>query len=125
MATSRLYAAEALERLVREIFQALGAPPIPAAESARHLLRSNLSGHDSHGVIRMAQYVAQSEAGEIAPSAAACRDARNRGHGIDRRAAKPRPVFHHVRYGLGDRPSAPAWDRRRRYPALRAYRAAR
>jgi LDH2 family malate/lactate/ureidoglycolate dehydrogenase len=69
MAASRLYCADTLEKLVREIFQALGALPAPASESARHLLRSNLSGHDSHGVIRMAQYVAQTEAGEIAPSA--------------------------------------------------------
>jgi len=69
MAASRLYSAGPLEKLVREIFEALGAPPAPAAESARHLLRSNLSGHDSHGVIRMAQYAAQTEAGEIAPSA--------------------------------------------------------
>jgi hydroxycarboxylate dehydrogenase B len=65
MAASRLYAAETLERLARKIFEALGALPAPAAESACHLLRSNLSGHDSHGVIRMAKYVAQTEAGEM------------------------------------------------------------
>jgi uncharacterized oxidoreductase len=69
MTGSLLYAAEALETLVRQIFEALGTPRASAAESARHLLRANLSGHDSHGVIRMPQYVAQTEAGEIAPSA--------------------------------------------------------
>ncbi len=58
---------EALESLVHGVFSAMGAPLEPAAESARHLVRSNLSGHDSHGVIRVAQYVAQTAAGDIAP----------------------------------------------------------
>src|SRR3954464_685594 len=53
---------EPLESLVRSVFLALGAPPEPAAESARHLIRANLSGHDSHGVIRVPQYAAQAAA---------------------------------------------------------------
>src|SRR5436309_5677793 len=59
---------EPLESLVRSVFLALGAPPEPAAESARHLIRANLSGHDSHGVIRVPQYAAQAGAGDLAPA---------------------------------------------------------
>jgi LDH2 family malate/lactate/ureidoglycolate dehydrogenase len=40
-----------------------------AEEVARHLVRANLSGHDSHGVIRLPQYVGRIESGEIVASA--------------------------------------------------------
>ena len=47
----------------------MGADTEIATEVSRHLVRSNLSGHDSHGVIRVPQYVAQAENGELDPTA--------------------------------------------------------
>ena len=61
--------AQDLEPFARGIFEAVGTEPDIAGVVAGHLVRSNLSGHDSHGVIRLMQYVAQIEEGEIAPSA--------------------------------------------------------
>ncbi len=51
------------------VFAAMGAPPDIAAEVAGHLVRANLSGHDSHGVIRMSQYVSEADRGELQPAA--------------------------------------------------------
>ncbi|HYL82223.1 MAG TPA: Ldh family oxidoreductase, partial [Candidatus Acidoferrum sp.] len=51
------------------MFQAVGADHDVAAEVARHLVRANLSGHDSHGVIRVAKYIAQCDRGELTPAA--------------------------------------------------------
>jgi uncharacterized oxidoreductase len=61
--------AEALEEFARQVFRAAGADEEVAAEVARHLVRASLAGHDSHGVIRIPQYVAQIDAGEIVPAA--------------------------------------------------------
>ena len=47
---------EALEPFARDLFVALGTPHAHAAEVARHLVHSNLAGHDSHGVMRIPQY---------------------------------------------------------------------
>ena len=58
-----------LEPFARSVLTAAGTAPDIAGVVAGHLVRSNLSGHDSHGVIRVTQYVAQIEAGEIVPSA--------------------------------------------------------
>jgi len=63
--------AEPLREFVEAVVQAMGAPPPVAAEVACHLVRANLSGHDSHGVIRLAQYVTQADRGELVPSATA------------------------------------------------------
>jgi uncharacterized oxidoreductase len=49
--------AASLERLTRDIFAARGVPPDDAAWIAALLVRANLRGHDSHGVIRIPQYV--------------------------------------------------------------------
>lgn len=57
--------AAGLEAFARRVFGALGADEDVAAEVARHLVRANLSGHDSHGVIRVPQYVEQAKAGEV------------------------------------------------------------
>lgn len=69
MAMMLICPAEPLTEFVARVFQATGAEPDVAAEVALHLVRSNLSGHDSHGVIRVAQYVGQIGKGEIVPSA--------------------------------------------------------
>jgi LDH2 family malate/lactate/ureidoglycolate dehydrogenase len=47
----------------------MGAEPDVAAEVARHLIRANLSGHDSHGVIRISQYVKEADRGGLDPAA--------------------------------------------------------
>lgn len=60
---------EALQAFCAAVFRKLGADPEVADEVARHLVRANLSGHDSHGVIRVAQYVAEADRGELVPSA--------------------------------------------------------
>lgn len=60
---------EPLERLAREIFQAITVPPAGAAWMATLLVRANLRGHDSHGVIRVPQYVASWRKQESDPRA--------------------------------------------------------
>jgi uncharacterized oxidoreductase len=64
-------APDELERLARRVFEAWGAPADVAATVAGHLVGANLAGHDSHGVIRIAQYAAEQEAGTLVPSARA------------------------------------------------------
>ncbi len=49
------------------ILAAAGAPDDVAAKVAGWLVNSNLSGHPSHGVIRVAQYVDQMQSGEYQP----------------------------------------------------------
>ncbi|HLZ07161.1 MAG TPA: Ldh family oxidoreductase, partial [Chloroflexota bacterium] len=61
--------AGALQSFVEKIVRAMGADDDIALVVARHLVRSNLSGHDSHGVIRIPWYVAETDAGSLAPSA--------------------------------------------------------
>jgi uncharacterized oxidoreductase len=62
----RVRAAE-LEQLTVAIFQAVGAPEAEAEVVGRHLVDANLAGHDSHGVLRVPQYVAEIRAGKIRP----------------------------------------------------------
>ena len=69
MAESYICLPEPLTAFVRDVFRAMGADAEIAGEVARHLVRANLSGHDSHGVIRVPQYVAQAESGELDPAA--------------------------------------------------------
>ncbi|MYD09404.1 MAG: Ldh family oxidoreductase [Chloroflexi bacterium] len=61
--------AEPLERLTRDIFAAAGAPPDIAVVVAESLVTTNLFGHDSHGVLRVKQYVDMMRAGKIKPAA--------------------------------------------------------
>ncbi len=60
---------ESLEMLGRDIFQAIGVPAAGAEWMARLLVRANLRGHDSHGVIRIPQYIASWKKGEANPTA--------------------------------------------------------
>ena len=57
--------AATLERLTQDIFVARGVPSEDAAFIAAMLVRANLRGHDSHGVIRVPQYVANLKAGTL------------------------------------------------------------
>ena len=61
--------AERLHESIREVFQACGAPADDAAIVADHLVAANLRGVDSHGVIRVAQYVEEILDGQIIPGA--------------------------------------------------------
>ena len=61
--------AEALEAFASSIFTAMGAAEEVAAEVARHLVLSNLSGHDSHGLLRIPQYVELADSGALVASA--------------------------------------------------------
>src|SRR5262245_5100563 len=58
-----------LREFVDTVAQRMGADADVAAELARHLVGSNLAGHDSHGVIRVPQYVGDSDRGTLVPSA--------------------------------------------------------
>ena len=61
--------ARPLREFVAGVARGMGADPDVAAELARHLVGSNLAGHDSHGVIRVPQYVGDADQGPIVPSA--------------------------------------------------------
>jgi uncharacterized oxidoreductase len=56
-----------LEALATRIFAALGVPAGDAAWVARLLVRANLRGHDSHGVIRVPQYAGSIRKGDTNP----------------------------------------------------------
>src|SRR4051812_10819416 len=58
-----------LTRYVQSIFSAYGAEEDIARTVAESLVFSNLKGHDSHGVIRVTDYVGAVERGRIVPSA--------------------------------------------------------
>ena len=60
--------AQPLEQLTRNIFAAAGAPADIAAVVAESLVTTNLFGHDSHGVLRVKQYVSMIRAGMIKPA---------------------------------------------------------
>jgi uncharacterized oxidoreductase len=60
---------EPLESLACDVFRAITVPPAGAAWMAKLLIRANLRGHDSHGVIRVPQYVASWKKGEADPKA--------------------------------------------------------
>jgi uncharacterized oxidoreductase len=50
-----------------DVFQAVGAPPDEAAIVADHLVTASLLGYDTHGVVRISQYVQEVEKGMICP----------------------------------------------------------
>jgi hydroxycarboxylate dehydrogenase B len=61
--------AETLEEFAARTFVAAGTPEDLAAHVARHLVKANLSGHDSHGVIRVPAYVSQIGSGRLVADA--------------------------------------------------------
>ncbi len=69
MAGYRIVAAADLEHLAQAIFASASTPDAIAHHVARHLVRANLSGHDSHGVLRIPQYVQFIDEGMIRPAA--------------------------------------------------------
>ena len=61
--------AECLQGYLKTVFVALGAPDAAANRISSSLVLSNLVGHDSHGAIRVPQYVRFVNEGRIDPRA--------------------------------------------------------
>jgi uncharacterized oxidoreductase len=59
-----------LREFAAKIFEACGSPPVEAFIVADHLITANLMGFDSHGIIRIPEYVALVRNGSITPGAA-------------------------------------------------------
>jgi hydroxycarboxylate dehydrogenase B len=57
-----------LEAITRRIFHAAGSDESEAAIVANHLVEANLAGHDSHGVIRTADYLDGVKSGVVLPN---------------------------------------------------------
>ncbi|MCS7020477.1 MAG: Ldh family oxidoreductase [Gemmataceae bacterium] len=62
-----VFSADTLRQLCQVIFQAAGVPPAEADVVARSLVQANLCGHDSHGVLRVPQYVTSLRQGVYRP----------------------------------------------------------
>ena len=58
-----------LQRFTRDLFMAAGTPQHIAEDVAEILLKANLAGHDSHGVLRIPSYLEGIESGGIIPAA--------------------------------------------------------
>ena len=58
-----------LQSFVTDLFCASGVPDDEAAVVAESLLAANLRGHDSHGVVRVRDYLRQLETGELVAGA--------------------------------------------------------
>jgi LDH2 family malate/lactate/ureidoglycolate dehydrogenase len=59
------FKAEDLQRLTEEIFRREGAPEEAVKILAGHLIRANLAGMDSHGVIRIPHYIELMRSGTV------------------------------------------------------------
>jgi hydroxycarboxylate dehydrogenase B len=57
--------AKALEAFVADIFAATGCSKDEGGRIGRYLVSANLSGHDSHGVVRVPRYASQKKAGTV------------------------------------------------------------
>lgn len=60
---------QALKKLAVQIFVAAGTPEDIADHVCEHLLQANRAGHDSHGMMRVPEYVRWIEEGRMNPSA--------------------------------------------------------
>ena len=59
--------AKALEAFVADIFASAGCSTEEGARIGRYLVSANLSGHDSHGVVRVPRYAIQKKNGTVLP----------------------------------------------------------
>ena len=64
-----VFTTEFLTRTSSDIFSAAGMRQDEARIVAELLVEANCAGHDSHGVIRIPQYLGQLAAGDIVPDA--------------------------------------------------------
>ena len=69
MVETRNFTAPHLHAITRQIFMAAGAPHHIADSVAEVLVNANLSGHDSHGVLRIPQYLGWIADGSLQPAA--------------------------------------------------------
>ncbi len=65
----RLFPPKKFESIGTALFEAAGAPAAEARLVARSLVRSSLAGHDSHGVMRIPEYLRLVEQGTLRPGA--------------------------------------------------------
>lgn len=68
MPTPHLVHHQDLTNLSRQILVAAGASPANADAITQHLVDANLCGHDSHGVIRLAEYIADIDLANLNPA---------------------------------------------------------
>ncbi|MAG36727.1 MAG: hypothetical protein CL878_10875 [Dehalococcoidia bacterium] len=66
MAETHFIAAPTLEAYATDLLVAVGTPAATARHVAEHMVLASLSGHDSHGVIRMPYYIDSVENGSYA-----------------------------------------------------------
>ena len=64
-----VFTPEYLHKVTYHIFVAKGTPEAEADTVARHLVKANLTGHDSHGVIAIPTYAQRIDVGHIVPGA--------------------------------------------------------
>jgi uncharacterized oxidoreductase len=57
--------AKALEAFVADIFASAGCSKDEGGRIGRYLVSANLSGHDSHGVVRVPRYASQKKADTV------------------------------------------------------------
>ena len=69
MATTHRLQASHLHSITRRIFTAAGSPRHIADDVAEILVKANLTGHDSHGVLRIPAYLRGIEGGRMNPAA--------------------------------------------------------
>ncbi|MHB1296613.1 MAG: Ldh family oxidoreductase [Anaerolineae bacterium] len=62
-------APERLATVVQQVFEAAGVAAPDASQVARSLVENNLTGHDSHGVLRVSSYVDNILSGTVVPGA--------------------------------------------------------
>ncbi|MCA9100608.1 MAG: Ldh family oxidoreductase [Planctomycetales bacterium] len=62
-----------LQQFIADVCRAVGANQRDADIVANHLVDANLAGHDSHGVMRIVQYVEEVRSGKIVPDQSARR----------------------------------------------------
>lgn len=63
------FTAQRLEEMAAEVFIAAGVPDGEARTVAQSLTLANLVGHDSHGIMRVPQYIQMIQQGTIVPGA--------------------------------------------------------
>ena len=60
---------ERLTQIANDLLLAVGTSESHAKTVSEHLTNANLAGHDSHGFIRIIQYVREINEGDINPTA--------------------------------------------------------
>ena len=64
-----IFSPEYLQKAAYHIYRAKGTPDAEAEVVAAHLVKANLCGHDSHGVIQIPTYADRIDVGHIVPGA--------------------------------------------------------